>query len=228
MSFVDRIFGKGKNDNDDDNNNINDNESPLVFITYSSYDKKIAYDVCDFLESHNVKCFILPRDVKQGIAIEEQIMDILNKTELVLLIFSENSNVSQRVQNQLRIAFDQYKTILRFEIDDSVPTGPMGYYLMNNQGVNGHPNPEKHFNSLLKEISRLIDDEDIIDWGEIKENGSKDIEKPVTESFLIKDNTTNELKTVEKPFKAYDGDGQYIFISYKHADTDLIVPIISC
>lgn len=219
MRFVDRIFGKGKEDSDE---NIQDDEAPLVFISYSSYDKKIANNVCNFLESHNVKCFILPRDAEQGTEIGNQIKDALKKTELVLLIFSKHSNKSLRVQKQMELAFNQYKTILRFEIDGSDPTGPMEYYLMNNQWVGGHPNPEKHFNKLLKEISKLIDNPHIIEWGEIEETDSKDNENPVQEVSHIEDHTTNESKTVKKPFKAYSGSKPYIFISYAHKDSELV------
>jgi hypothetical protein len=116
MGLMDRLLGRSKND-DDFQSNISDDADPLVFISYSSYDKKIADNVCGFLESRNIKCFIPPRDVKRGADVIDQFLDAYKKVELVLLIFSRHSNESSRVNDQINAAFNQFKTILLFDID---------------------------------------------------------------------------------------------------------------
>lgn len=35
-----------------------------------------------------------------------------------------------------------------------------------------------------------------------------------------------ESHKLNTPFTAYDGDGQYIFVSYKHADSNIVFPVI--
>ena len=37
---------------------------------------------------------------------------------------------------------------------------------------------------------------------------------------------TNTSHKLNLPFKAYTGDEPYIFISYKHADSDIVYPVI--
>ena len=36
----------------------------------------------------------------------------------------------------------------------------------------------------------------------------------------------NQSHVVNAPFEAYDGDGPFIFVSYKHVDWKLVYPVI--
>src|SRR4051812_9039541 len=66
-----------------------------VFISYASSDKVVADAVCSQLESlHHIRCWIAPRDVTPGASWAESIIDALDESKIMVLIFSNNANAS--------------------------------------------------------------------------------------------------------------------------------------
>ena len=51
-----------------------------VFISYSSADSKHAFDVCAFLESNNLKCWIAPRNIRPGAPYAHEIVQGINNS----------------------------------------------------------------------------------------------------------------------------------------------------
>ena len=68
-----------------------------VFISYSSKDKKVADAVCAALESVKIRCWVAPRDVLAGEIWQEAIANAIEKSHIMVLIFSSNSNNSKDV-----------------------------------------------------------------------------------------------------------------------------------
>lgn len=130
-----------------------------VFISYSSKDKYTADAICHVLEQNKIKCWIAPRNIASGKPYAEGIMDAITTTKIVVLVFSDNSQQSQFVQNEVKIAFTNNKPIISFNIDGSLPEDEMEYYLKINHWLDAFPNAEKVFAKLVRDASRLIGDE---------------------------------------------------------------------
>ena len=65
-----------------------------VFISHSTKDKAIADAVCAALEAGKIKCWIAPRDIIPGDKWASAIVEAIDNSRIMLLIFSHNSNNS--------------------------------------------------------------------------------------------------------------------------------------
>lgn len=127
-----------------------------VFISYSSKDKDIAYSICDIIEANNLKCWIAPRDITGGKTYAREIIEAINEATVVLFIFSEDSNKSAHVENEIDNAFNAGKTIIPFRISESTISPELKYYLNKKHWVNGVPHPHEFFVDLLCAIKTNI------------------------------------------------------------------------
>ena len=130
-----------------------------VFISYSTKDKVTADAICHTLESNKMRCWIAPRNITSGKPYAEEIMDAIEETKIVVLVFSSNSQASQFVNNEVNVAFSKSKPILSFKIDESMPEREMEYFLKTNHWLDAYPEPEKVFKTLVKDASRIVGDE---------------------------------------------------------------------
>jgi hypothetical protein len=129
-----------------------------VFIAYSSRDKLVADAACAALEAQRIPCWIAPRDVLPGVEYGESIIRAINDSEIVLLIFSSNSNSSPQVRREIERAVSKAKIILPFRIEDVIPTGAMEYALSSTHWLDALTPPlEKSLIRLRETVGTLID-----------------------------------------------------------------------
>jgi hypothetical protein len=100
-----------------------------VFISYSSKDKVAADATCAALEAAGIRCWIAPRDIRAGIEYAAGIMEAIDSSRLMVLIFSTSSNASVQVHREIERAISKGLTIIPFRIEDVLPTKAMEYYL---------------------------------------------------------------------------------------------------
>ena len=92
-------------------------ETKQIFISYSSKDQDIAYKICSLLEGENMTCWIAPRDVTGGKSYGREILEAISNAQVVLFIFSENSNRSRHVENEIDNAFGAIDAMLQKRYD---------------------------------------------------------------------------------------------------------------
>jgi len=68
-----------------------------VFISHSAKDKSVANAICAVLESRGVRCWIAPRDVLPGMSWPEAIVDAIEASRVMVLVFSAHANESKQV-----------------------------------------------------------------------------------------------------------------------------------
>lgn len=100
-----------------------------VFVSYSSKDKVIADSIVAELENKNIRCWYAPRDIKPGDDWGEAIAQAISGSQVFLLVFSKNSNRSQRVLDELNLAISKEIVILPFRIEKLDPSGAMLLHL---------------------------------------------------------------------------------------------------
>lgn len=126
-----------------------------VFISYSTKNTDVASKICYILEKNNLKCWIAPRDISSGRSYVDEIADAIKKTKIVVLVYSQYSQDSKYVNNELNMAYSHKKDILSFNIDDSLPKKEMEYYLKVTQWLTAFPNPDNHYEALVEDALEL-------------------------------------------------------------------------
>ncbi|WP_407393554.1 toll/interleukin-1 receptor domain-containing protein [Methanobrevibacter sp.] len=126
-----------------------------IFISYSTKDKYTADAICHVLEQNNLKCWIAPRNIASGKNYAQEIMNGLKAAKVVVLVFSKNSQESAFVNNEIDAAFSNNKSIISFKIDETMPENRMEFFLKNKHWLEAYPEPEKVFETLVTDATRL-------------------------------------------------------------------------
>jgi hypothetical protein len=128
-----------------------------VFICHSSKDKPLADAACAALEAQRISCWIAPRDILAGVEYGEAIIDALSRTQIVLLIFSKNSNESPQVRREIERAVNYEKIIVPYRIEDVLPTRAMEFALSNTHWLDALTPPmERRLSELTDTVARLL------------------------------------------------------------------------
>ena len=146
-----------------------------VFISYSSLDQKVAEGVCAYLEQHRIRCFIAYRDIPKGVVWARAIVDALDESRMMVVVFSGNFNSSEQVDREIELASEDKKPILTFRIADEAFKGAKKYYLKNRNWMDAFPQPERYFGSLCENVRKLLGMEEA---GELPKPEDKPAEKP--------------------------------------------------
>jgi formylglycine-generating enzyme required for sulfatase activity len=128
-----------------------------VFISYSSNDKVIADAVCAGLEAEKIRCWIAPRDVLPGMIYSESLLDALEASRVLVLVFSASSNASPHVLREVEIALKNEAIIIPFRIEDVPPSRRLSFFLSSIHWLDALTPPlEAHIKSLTKTMHRLL------------------------------------------------------------------------
>ena len=127
-----------------------------VFISYSSYDQKVAEGVCAYLEQHRIRCFVAYRDIPKGVVWARAIVEALEESRMMVIVFSENFNRSEQVDREIELASEDHMPILTFRIADDAFRGAKKYYLKNLNWIDAFPQPERCFGELCKNVKQLL------------------------------------------------------------------------
>lgn len=117
--------------------------SSLAFISYSSRDKNIADNLCAKLESHGIKAWYAPRDIRTG-DYASAIVDAISRCTHFIVIVSQYSLKSQHVLNEIDLAFQRIGRDLKFcplKIDEEEMGPAFRYYLARQHWMDAHIPP---------------------------------------------------------------------------------------
>jgi WD40 repeat protein len=128
-----------------------------VFISYSSHDKPVADAVCATLEGMKIRCWIAPRDVVPGANYAEALIDAINASRVLVLIFSGKSNQSSQVMRELERAISKGVTIIPFRIEEVPLSKAMEYFISTPHWLDAMSPPlERHIVRLGETIRLLL------------------------------------------------------------------------
>ena len=135
-------------------NTFND-EKHEVFISYSTKNSDIANKVRYALEQNGLQCWIAPRNIPSGSVYIDAIADAIRSTKIVVLIFSQFSQESKYVNNEINMAYSHNKPILSVNVDDTMPKEGMEYYLKVTQWLPVFPNPDEKLETIVEDALEL-------------------------------------------------------------------------
>ena len=128
-----------------------------VFICHSTKDADLASKICDYLEQENkLHCWIAPRNITGGKLYAEEIMDAIEHTQVFILLYSKDANLSNHVVSELNCAFNCEKPTIPFCIDDSKMRSILMYYTNTSQSITAFPEPLKKLGELKDAVMRNI------------------------------------------------------------------------
>jgi hypothetical protein len=135
----------------------NNSKKPLVFISHSSEDKIVANAVLAKLEQEKIRCWISYRDILPSLGYGKSIIDAINKSALMVLIFSKNSHDSDQVLREVERAVSKGVPILPLRIEDILPEGDMEYFLSAVHWLDAFEPPlNKHIQILTEKVKLLL------------------------------------------------------------------------
>jgi len=109
--------------------------SRAVFLSYASADAVLANQVCQFLESHGVPCWMAPRDVKPGAAYADAIVRAINEASALVLVLSTSTMASEHVSREVERAASKRKPVVAFRVDASQLSAELEYFLSRSQWI---------------------------------------------------------------------------------------------
>ncbi len=127
-----------------------------VFISHSSQDRTWADAACGVLEERKMRCWIAPRDITPGTEWGASIVDGIDRSKVMVLIFSTNANESPQVRREVERAIGKSIPILPLRIEDIRPQGSMEFALSNTHWLDAFSPP------LADRLSQLADSVELL------------------------------------------------------------------
>ena len=134
-----------------------DSKSNTIFISYSHKDKEIADLIVNFFESKDLQCWYAPRNILPSEEWAEAIISAIKRSKIMILIFTDYSNVSKQVSREVETAINNEVIIIPFKLTNSNPEGSLEYYLATLHWMDAINKP------MDKSISELYDYKSICD-----------------------------------------------------------------
>jgi hypothetical protein len=128
-----------------------------VFISYSHKNKLQADAVCALLERDGLRCWIAPRDAAAGAEWATSIIRAIHTARAFVLIFSEPSNTSKQVRQEVSAAFSRELPIIPFRIENVTPSEQLEYFLASQHWLDAMDPPlEAHIQGLSSSLRNLL------------------------------------------------------------------------
>jgi len=101
----------------------------MIFICHSSRDAATAQALCHYLEERDLLCWIAPRNISAGKEYAQGIMEGIEQSAVMVVIFSRDANESRHVRTEVERAFSRNIKIIPFKIQPIQPTRSLEYFL---------------------------------------------------------------------------------------------------
>ena len=124
-----------------------------VFLSHSSTDAEVALGLCKELESNGIECFLAPRDIRSGYEYAAEIVQGIDRSDVMILILSNKSNTSPHVLREVERAVSKNIPLIVYRIEDVVLTKSMEYFLMAHQWVNGKTNDYQEMIAAIRNLN---------------------------------------------------------------------------
>lgn len=128
-------------------------DNKYVFISYSSVNKAIADATCHILEECGIPCWIAPRNIVPGKTWAGNIVQAIRDCAIMVLIYSEDSNNSSQVANEVDRAFNNRKIIIPFMVDETPMNDDFDYYLSRKHWLVAYPDYKEKLMPLVEAVA---------------------------------------------------------------------------
>jgi len=154
-----------------------------VFISYSSLNKNVADAVVSDFEQNGIRCWYAPRDIMPGQEWVTAIHEAINACQLFVLIYTDSSNESKQVANEVALAFNSGKTLIPFKLSDTQMSSELEYYLTRVHWLDAVNPPLLESIANLRKYSKKILEGNVPKESKIK-NSNSTLKKSVPSYWL--------------------------------------------
>ena len=128
-----------------------------VFISHSAKDKVTADAVCAMLESEGIRCWIAPRDVLPSMGWGEAIIDAIEESRIMVLVFTAHANDSPQIRREIERAVNHGVAILPLRMENVLPGRALEYFISDVHWLDALTPPlEAHLKNLAGKIKILL------------------------------------------------------------------------
>jgi hypothetical protein len=128
-----------------------------VFVSHSAKDKTVSDALVARLEADGIRCWVAPRDVVPGADWGESIIDAIESSRIMVLIFSASANGSPQIKREIERAVDKGVYTIPFRIEDVRPTKAIEYFISSAHWLDAFSQPlGEHLNSLATTIKAIL------------------------------------------------------------------------
>jgi hypothetical protein len=128
-----------------------------VFISYSSKDKNTADALCARLEQSGVRCWIAPRDVMPGSDWGAAIIDALEGSKVLMLVFTQNANTSPQIRNEVERAVSKGLIVLPVRFEQVIPSKSLEYFISSRHWLDALSPPlERQLDQVVNTTRQLL------------------------------------------------------------------------
>ena len=100
-----------------------------VFLSHSHVDKVFADAICHWLEAADIRCWVAPRDIRPSEDWAEAIINAMDRSKVLLLVFSSSSNSSPQVRREVERAVNKGLHVLPFRIENVPLSKSLEYFI---------------------------------------------------------------------------------------------------
>ena len=137
---------------------------PDVFISYSTKNLDVAEAIVKEFEANGISCWYAPRNIMPGEEWVSAITHGLEQCKTLVLIYTDESNESRQVMNEVAVAFNAGKTIVPFRLTESKMSSEFEYYLTRVHWLDGtNKSHSESIVELRKYVGILLSDVDHLD-----------------------------------------------------------------
>src|SRR5438132_8922314 len=127
-----------------------------VFISHAHKDKNIANAICEKLESAQIRCWIVERDIAAGEDWTEAARNAIGSSRVMVLVLSENANAAPHIGREIAHAFYTRRTILPVRLTQTLPRRDFLFYLRDVRWFDAFTPPaERHVEALTASINNI-------------------------------------------------------------------------
>jgi TIR domain-containing protein len=128
-----------------------------VFFSYANPDRRQAAALCKTLEANGLKAWIAPRDIPPGANWSNTIVQAIDQSRALIVIFSSAANQSRQIFREVDYADNRKLPLFLFRIEDLEPSGSLRYFVSSTQWVDAWSGPlKKHTGSLLRSVRGVL------------------------------------------------------------------------
>ena len=128
-----------------------------VFVSYSVKDKVVADAIVARLEADGIRCWVAPRDVVPGADWGESIINAIESSRIMVLVFTASANASPQIKREVERAVDKGVYTIPIRIENIEPTKSLEYFISTSQWMDAFPPPmEPHLDFMAKTVKAIL------------------------------------------------------------------------
>jgi hypothetical protein len=122
----------------------------FLFVSHVAENRSSAMEIVDELERRGTRCWIAPRDIRPGMPFDDAIVEAIEASRAMLLIFSDLCNESEYIRREVTVAGESRKTIIPFRIEDAQPRKGLRVRLSDLNWIDAFVSRERAIDELVK------------------------------------------------------------------------------